>query len=102
MSNHQDLFTAAARARNTDPGTSHKAAASVKNITETQARILNLLKIYGPMTDEEILSRLEDKLSPSGARSRRSELVAAGSVTDSGKKKLTRSGRHTIVWAAKD
>jgi len=37
-------------------------------------------------------------LSPSGARTRRAELVAMGLVRDSGDKSLLSSGRWAIVW----
>jgi hypothetical protein len=90
------------RARNTDPGTSHEAADSVRNIRETQQKILSALRQSGPMTDEQIFDVLTDKqkLSPSGARTRRCELVRLNLVEDSGERLLTKSNRRTIVWRA--
>ncbi len=88
-----------AHARATDPRTSLEAADSVNRIRESQKRILEALKTYGPMTDEQILA-LNLGLSPSGTRSRRAELVERGYVKDSGRKDKTASGRNTIVWEA--
>lgn len=94
-----DLFEHAV-ARRSDPRTSWDAADSVKNIRESQAFILDLLSTYGPMTDEEIYKLLGEGYSPSGARSRRNELVEKGLVQDSGRRALTKSNRRTIIWRA--
>lgn len=96
-----------AHARRTDPGTSHAAAKSVKNQTETHDRILELFERFGDATDEDLLvywrqlRSLEENwpsISPSGLRSRRAELVALGLVRDSGHRSTTESGRSCIVW----
>lgn len=47
-------------------------------------------------TDEELQDQLE--LNPSTQRPRRVELVERGFVTDSGRRRLTRSGRLAVVW----
>ena len=93
-------------ARSTDPGTSWEAARSIDpdKISEFQSYILTHLRHLGPMTDEELWD-IEDaihhgKVSPSGLRSRRSELVSMGLVRDSGRKDTLRSGRRAIVWEA--
>lgn len=95
-----DLF---AHARRNDPSTSKEAADSVRRIKESQQHILDVLKAWGPQTDEEIYARLmaagRFKISPSGARTRRSELVADGRVKDSGAKAFTKSNRRTIIWS---
>lgn len=74
---------AASRSRATDPATSKAAAERVgKSLTAVQARILNMFRLYGDMTDERLLMVLNDAerqanlrpTSPSGCRSRRSEL----------------------------
>ena len=93
-------------ARLTDPETSHEAADSVKNITQTQSAILTLLTF--PMTDEVLIDafyRYADNAglklaSPSGIRSRRAELVAKGLVVDSGERAKLSTGRNAIVWKA--
>lgn len=92
----------AARARHNDPATSHEAAASVDKIRESQQLILSILMDHGPLTDEQIYARipLGTKMSPSGARTRRGELVHKNFVKDSGNHGLTASGRRTIIWVA--
>lgn len=90
-----------AKARITDPRTSHAAAESVENITKTQSFIVQALKTS--RTDEELIMkyrsyRYAPPASESGIRSRRAELVAMGWVVDTGERKTTQSGRETIVW----
>ena len=93
------------RARNTDPETSHAAAASVtfETLTWMQALVLQTLHTHGPMTDEQLCVRIaddqEEPVSVSGVRTRRSELAAAGMVVDTGKRMPTRTGRQAIVWS---
>jgi len=89
------------RARNTDPQTSHEAAASVKDLTETKKYILKALN--RPRTDiglGEAYRNLKfaPRVSESGLRSRRSELVTDGLVRDSGERVKLESGRKAIVW----
>lgn len=84
--------------RSTDPITSHEAADSVKDISDTQKKILSLLET--PMTDEELITAFRAQGwygSDSGIRSRRKDLVDFGVVTASDYS-VTRSGRRTIVW----
>lgn len=94
-------------ARRTDPATSHLAAQSLNNLTKQRSFVLNVLRLLGPMTDEELVRRAtgmaewqEDqvRVSPSGVRTRRHELVAQGQVRDTGQRVTTRSGRRAIVW----
>lgn len=98
----------AALSRFTDPETSREAAASLSadRMRETQQVIVDILDRFGPACDQDIevyarqLASLGEapKQSPSGLRSRRAELVAAGIVRDSGERSKTSSGRSTIVW----
>jgi hypothetical protein len=88
--------------RNTDPETSHRAADSVRNITETQAHILKVLS--RPRTDPELIEayrslKTAPRASESGIRSRRSELVARGLVIDTGQRVKLPSGRHAVLWS---
>jgi len=89
-------------ARPTDPATSHEAASSVRNVRESQQLILWYLVNIGPKTDEDIYeyAMVQKAMSPSGARTRRSELVRQGLVVDSGERRKTKAGRQTIVWKA--
>lgn len=89
-------------ARRTDRATSHEAANSVTTptIQNTQQLILRILVEHGPATDEQIAARIptDYKVSPSGLRTRRSELVGLGKVRDSGLRRPLSSGRFATVW----
>jgi hypothetical protein len=90
--------------RTSDPITSHLAADSVQGIRASQRMILGALERHGPGTDEDIFGwlRLEGhKISLSGARTRRSELVSLGYVEDSGEKAMLPSRRLSIIWRKK-
>jgi hypothetical protein len=89
-----------AKARNTDPATSHAAAASVQDITKTQAYILRALG--RPRTDSEMIDayrkyKTAPTASESGLRTRREELARLNLVTVVGEKPLP-SGRMGRVW----
>ena len=87
-------------ARTTDPETSHEAAMSVTNITPLKQEILQ--RLMTPMTDTDLyrLLTISSRLifTESGVRSRRSELVQAGLVRDTGKRVKLATGRNAIVW----
>lgn len=98
-----------ARARTTDPSTSHAAARSVTNLTDKQTAVLALFTALGRMTDEVFVERYADSVKaglpipqqpPSGLRTRRDELVTAGLMRDTGERKPLVSGRLGIVWEA--
>lgn len=98
----------APKARTTDPDTSHAAASSLHHLTERRQAILEVLKRYGPLTDEALVA-LYDELadsgdvppqSPSGIRTRRSELTRDGHVADTGRRSTTTTGRSAILWHA--
>lgn len=92
-----------AYARRTDPETSHAAAASVEPdvITALRARVLLELRRRGPMDDTQLVAAIQPEgYSPSGIRTRRSELVDQGHVVDSGVRQKLLSGRFAIVWRA--
>lgn len=78
----RDVFDSGARARSSDPATSKAAAQSVRAITSSHQRVLAMFRAYGDMTDETLTRYLDEaaratgspRMSPSGVRSRRSEL----------------------------
>lgn len=90
-------------ARKSDPYTSHEAAESVVEVTETQWAIYNLLKKR--MTDQDLIGAYRALVSlgkapmasESGIRSRRAELVELELVQAKGESK-TWSGRKCLVW----
>ena len=92
-----------AYARRGDPATSWEAAESVDHIRESQSIVLAVIRTYGPMTDTDIMRVLSEgdygrTFTPSGARTRRSELVDMGLVIDSGQRKRLVTGRRSILW----
>ena len=95
-----------ARARNTDPITSHEAAYSVGDVTDTQAYILRVLE-KRPRTDSELIEAYRNykrapRASESGIRSRRAELVGKGVVVDTNARRVLPSGRKSIVWGVRE
>lgn len=100
-----------AKARKSDPVTSHEAAGSITavKLRESQHAVLRVLgKLRAGATDETIAEKYYEMVafdhgypyqSPSGLRTRRAELVKAGLVEDAGKRKRLASGRNAIVWA---
>jgi hypothetical protein len=92
-----------AAARRSDPETSHEAAQSVTSVRFQQGLILQALRMHGPMHDQAIyeLDWIAEAMSPSGARTRRSELVGMGKVEATAQRVTLRSGRSAIVWKAR-
>lgn len=99
-----------ARARNTDPLTSHVAAESLNPavLKAKQNDVWQTMLKYGPMPDF-ILQRLYRAeadagvvvpQSDSGIRTRRSELYYAGFVRWTTRYVVTNSGRPAMVWEA--
>jgi hypothetical protein len=100
MNSQTSLFDEA-RARRTDPETSREAAASVRSLRMSQSYILRILRDVGPMTDEGLVGWVDPNLmSPSGTRTRRSELVAKGLVEWTGRKIKMSTGRMAREWRA--
>lgn len=94
-----DLFSPAARL--TDPDTSHAAAKSVNNVQRLRDVVLATVREHGPISDEELIDRLHRagvQGSPSGIRTRRSELTTAGLITNHSKDGVTLSGRRCRRW----
>lgn len=95
-----------ARARTTDPATSHEAAKKVTNTLRVQNIILSILWARGPLTDPQIAeyyyNRVADGSAPnaseSGLRTRRAELVKKGLVHPTSRRKKLDTGRTATVW----
>lgn len=86
-------------ARNTDPVTSHLAAARVHEFRESQQQtILDCLKESGPLGAEGI-SRHTD-IEAYGIRKRLPELERDGMVRTTGNLLKTISGRYEREWEA--
>lgn len=96
-----DLFSRPTREGGRE--TSREAAkTTIEDLRESQAEVLLLLLDRGPATDPEILDqagRAGFQQSPSGLRTRRSELVERGLVEDTGERRETRFGNEATVWA---
>ena len=87
--------------RTLDPSTSHQAEKSVSGLAESYRIITGLFRVFGPMNDQQLIQvwpHDKKRASESGIRSRRSELVAAGLLEDSGERIPMPSGRASIVW----
>lgn len=80
--------------------TTSKVAASaiLPNAKTLRAAVLNYLRAYGGATDDEIQAALN--MSGNTERPRRRELEQHGLVRDSGRRRLTHSGRQAVVWEA--
>jgi hypothetical protein len=101
-----------AKVRNTDPLTSRDAAGKQTKAKSDVIRdhLLSFLRMYGPMTDDELAKEyrtgreraesIYPAASPSGLRSRRSELRAAGLVVATDQRKPSDLGSPSTVWAA--
>jgi hypothetical protein len=96
-----DFFKA--RARESDPHTSHDAARSLSpdKLRDSQKAVLGHFRKFGPMTDTDLVNMyVGSPQSRSGLRTRRSELVGRGLLEDTGVRKKLPTGRNAIVWRA--
>ena len=109
---------AAARARSTDPATSHAAAASI-DVNPSQIVVLRAFQakaaddaasfipdyVEHGFTDEALVGLLEErgtKFSPSRLRTARRELADLGLVEESGDRRPTKRGRQADVYVLTD
>lgn len=95
-----------ARARRSDPPTSHAAAGSVGDLRESQRAVLTCFLENGPMHDEQLVSvytaRCTPRQSTSGLRTRRHELAELGLLSATGDLAQTTYGRDSAVWGLTD
>ena len=86
------------------PETSYEAASSLSSdkIRQSQKDVLWVFRNFGKMTDTELIEKYnrvgKPKQSPSGIRSRRSELRDRGLIAWSGEYRVLASGRKSRVW----
>jgi len=95
------MSRATAHARRTDPATSAEAAASVRNLTQTQERILALLRSKGDLTRDTLADAWRetypgDKTTDQSIRSRLAELMDTEQVIVVGEA-LNQRGRRVQV-----
>lgn len=94
MNEHQQHETGAAR--NTDPQTSHEAAASV-DATRLEAKVVGAI---GAAADGLTITETAEilNISPWSISPRFKPLVRKGLIHDSGEKRVGATGRKHIVW----
>jgi transcription initiation factor IIE alpha subunit len=82
--------------------TSKAAADSIgsKKLGDLHRRVYSYIKRTGGCTDEEGQNALA--LAQNTYRPRRRELELQGYLIDSGKTRLTRSGRKAVIWTITD
>lgn len=72
-------------------------------MTAAQNEVLKVIEDFGPLTDAALVPLVQHvaniRISSSGVRSRRSELVDAGLVSQNGEVKMP-SGRMAAKWQA--
>ena len=91
-----------ARARNTDPGTAHEAAAAIEGEKANQMErlVLDVLNGHpGGLTSHELVSLTGLPWNTVTPRIR--PLVRKGMAIDSGRRRPGPANRRCIVWAAK-
>ena len=86
-----------ARARATDPDTSHEAAAKV-DVTRGMAIVYAWLKEHGPAMHWQITEGCGHLLAGSGPRGRTRNLVDAGMARKLDVKGKTPNGRSSYYW----
>lgn len=95
-----DLFSYTAPVGRNHPDTSYKAADAIAPIAGKLRQAVYAFFVergsYGA-TDAEIFDRWPEK-SENSLRPRRVELVEAGWLKDSGKRRLNKRGRSCCVW----
>ena len=71
-------------------------------MTAAQSAVLDAIEKYGPITDAALVPLVQHvaqvKMSSSGIRTRRNELVESGEVAQAGEVKMP-SGRMAALWS---
>lgn len=92
------------KARNTDPATSHEAARRIRNVSQTEAIVLDVLK--RPRNSYELVEAYHNlknapRVSDARIRTVCSDLTARGLVEIIGREVLP-SGNNGQIWVAKN
>lgn len=87
----------AARVRESDPPTSHRAADSNDTAASRTWVMFNLIE-HGPQAQFELERLAAGLWSPSRVRTAVHELVERGLVESMGIYRLTPSGRQALIW----
>lgn len=93
-----------ARARNTDPYTSHLAASQIMDATTLQIRIIQCFDASQGMNDDELFAcykrmwGVSFPATEASIRSRRAELRDRGVITDTGRTRRNKNGNKSIIW----
>jgi len=91
-----------ARARRSDPETSHEAA-DVNDVTSSIGAVLDILRTAGPMTDERLVALLSHTpFTEQRLRTAREALVKKGLAKFTERWGQTSRGRRARIWAAID
>lgn len=88
-------------ARNTDPETSHEAAAAL-NPERLRRIVYGIFEEYHSLTDDELRAHLDARgvrYEKSSATKRRGELVELALLTKTDERRASSSGRSMTVWA---
>jgi predicted ArsR family transcriptional regulator len=86
------------RARNTDPYTSHAAAANVRRFDAGQCRMIRLALIQNPqgIGAEQIAKQIG--IAAYAVRKRLPEMASAGLCKPTDELRVTETGRHERIW----
>jgi hypothetical protein len=98
---HSTFGGDAARARRTDPETSHEAA-DLNDVNASIGAVLDTLTQYGPLADHELHTLMESlgyPYTPERVRTARAALVQRARVVHTGDYRMTPRNRRTRVWA---
>lgn len=84
------------------PDTERAAAESVvEAATGVRARLRELFRLYGPMTDQELHERYVDVFGDCdymAVERRRNDLKNLSEIKDTGTRRTSRRGRRMVVW----
>lgn len=95
-----DLLAPAARARASDPETSHAAARKV-NVARCRMIVLQALTELGTATSDDLVCHCAGDVSPSGVRTRLKELQRDGVVRVCGERVNERGNRVRVYEVRK-